>query len=83
MPMIESGINLSTIESRYDLTRMELTCLSLAADGFLAAGICKKLNASEKEIEILFYCAARKLGAKNRMHAVGIAMSRGLIGIEV
>jgi DNA-binding CsgD family transcriptional regulator len=66
----------------YSLTRMELNCIALAANGFRAQEIGGRLGASEKEIEILLYCAERKLGARNRLHAIGIAVARGLIGID-
>ena len=64
------------------LTTMELQCLGLAANGVRAQEIAQRLRASEKEVDILLYCAERKLGARNRLNAVGIAVSMGLIGIE-
>ena len=63
------------------LTRMELVGLKLAANGYCAQDIATRLGVSEKEMETLLFCAERKLRAKNRLHAVAIAVSQGLIGI--
>ena len=81
--MRQSGLNQSIETRDFPLTRMELTSLTLVANGFRPAEICIQLNLSEKEIEILLCCAERKLGAKNRLHAIGIAVGQGMIGIEV
>jgi len=62
---------------------MELVGLTLAANGYRAREIAARLKIGEKEIETLLFCAERKLGAKNRLHAIAIAVSQGLIGIEV
>jgi ATP/maltotriose-dependent transcriptional regulator MalT len=62
------------------LTRGELVSLALVANGFRAEEI---LSVSDKEMETLLFCVEQKLGAKNRLHAVAIAVSQGLIGIEV
>ena len=67
----------------FDLTRMELIGLTLAANGLAASEIASRLSASEAEIEVALHDAAQKLGARNRVHAVTIAIRKGLIGIEV
>jgi DNA-binding CsgD family transcriptional regulator len=67
----------------FSLTRMELIGLTLAANGYQSGEIATRLNVGEREIETLLFCAERKLGAKNRLHAIAIAASQGLIGIEV
>ena len=67
----------------FDLTRLELIGLTLAANGYRAAEIAARLGVSEREIETLLFCAERKLGGKNRLHAISIAVQSGLIGIEV
>jgi DNA-binding CsgD family transcriptional regulator len=65
------------------LTRVELVGLTLAANGYPAQEIATRIGVSEREMETLLFCAERKLRAKNRLHAVAIAVSQGLIGIEV
>lgn len=63
------------------LTRSEKTCLSLVAEGMKSSAMCDLLELSAKEIEVLLFCAQRKLGADNLLHAVSIAMSRGIISV--
>jgi DNA-binding CsgD family transcriptional regulator len=65
-----------------ELSHMEVACLTLAANGYRPYEISVELNASEIDVENLFSHAERKLGAKNRLHAIGIAVSQGLIGID-
>jgi DNA-binding CsgD family transcriptional regulator len=64
------------------LTRMEVACLKLAANGLRPAEISGELNTEETEVETLLSGAQHKLGARNRLHAIGIAVSQGLIGID-
>lgn len=65
----------------HTLTKLEVQCLSLVAGGKSASGIRGCVGASEREIDIILFCAQRKLGAKNRMHAVARGISIGLIAI--
>lgn len=67
----------------FDLTRLELIGLTLAANGLAAAEIASRLSVSEAEVDAALFDAAQKLGARNRVHAVTIAIRKGLIGIEV
>lgn len=67
----------------FELTRMELIGLTLAANGLALAEIASRLSTSEGEIEQGLLAAERKLGAGNRLHAITIAIKQGLIGIEV
>lgn len=67
----------------FDLTRLELIGLMLAANGLGVAEIASRLSASEAEIEQTLLGTERKLGAGNRLHAIAIAIQQGLIGIEV
>lgn len=67
----------------FDLTRLELIGLTLAANGLGAPEIALRLSVSEAEIEAAFLVAKQKLGASNRLQAVTIAIREGLIGIEV
>ncbi|UVC09541.1 hypothetical protein IHQ71_02630 [Rhizobium sp. TH2] len=81
--MNQNAIKQTADAEDFSLTRMELIGLTLAANGYHAGEIATRLGASEKETETLLFCAERKLGAKNRLHAIAIAVGQGLIGIEV
>lgn len=81
--MSQNGLRQSTNTENFSLTRMELVGLTLAANGYRSGEIATRLNVGEREIETLLFCAERKLGAKNRLHAITIAAGQGLIGIEV
>lgn len=81
--MNANGLSSSADRNAYSLTAAELKCLILVANGHRCQEIGQQLNASQREIEILLYCAERKLGARNRLHAIGIAVARNLIGIEM
>ena len=78
--MSQYGLKQTADIEDLSLTRRELVSLALAANGFRPEEI---LSVSEREMETLLFCAERKLRAKNRLHAVAIAVSLGLIGIEV
>ena len=82
MMMNQNSLKVSSTDDEIELTSMEIDCLKLAANGHRSTHIGQELSVSEKEIEIILYCAERKLGARNRLHAIGIAVSQGLIGIE-
>lgn len=73
----------SNTDNAYDLTRLELISLTLAANGFLEGEIATRLSVGEKDIEAALLDAVQKLGARNRLHAVAMAIREGLIGIEV
>jgi DNA-binding CsgD family transcriptional regulator len=61
---------------------MELSCLALVANGYRSHEIGNVLKASTDDIDTVLSEVERKLGAKNRLHAIGIAVSQGLIGID-
>ena len=61
------------------LTRSELKCLALTASGHSVDSVARKLSLASHEVETLLFCAERKLGAQNRMHAVCLAASMELI----
>jgi len=82
MTMIQRSMKLSSNTIDFELTRMEIACLKLAANGFRSTEIGSELNTTDNEIEIQLSSAERKLGARNRLHAIGIAVSQGLIGID-
>ncbi len=80
---MNQGLNPATIAKQFDLTRLELIALTLVANGMQSAEAATRLAVSEREIDTLLFCAQRKLGATNRVHAVAIAIRQGVIGIEV
>jgi DNA-binding NarL/FixJ family response regulator len=63
------------------LTRRELEILALMAEGFGSKAIGWKLNISHRTIEIYRGRIKGKLGARCGMHAVAIAISKGIIPI--
>jgi DNA-binding CsgD family transcriptional regulator len=81
--MSQNALQQTSNTEDFSLTRMELIGLTLVANGYRAGEISARLGVSEKETETLLFCAERKLGARNRLHAVAMAAGQGLIGIEV
>jgi DNA-binding CsgD family transcriptional regulator len=81
--IMNQGLKQAAVADDFDLTRVELIGLTLVANGMKSAEAATRLSVSEREIETLLFCAQRKLGAKNRVHAIAIAIRQGLIGIEV
>jgi two-component system, NarL family, response regulator len=77
------GLKQTTSTKAFDLTRLELIGLTLAANGLNAFETASRLSVSEAEIEAALSSAELKLGAGNRMHAITVAIQQGLIGIEV
>jgi DNA-binding CsgD family transcriptional regulator len=61
------------------LTRRELDCLLLLAQGRRNAEIGKSLEISVPTVEMHLKNARLKLGARTRVHAVAIAVARGLV----
>ncbi len=73
--------NDETVFAPEDITRTELSCLALVAEGWNVDAMSDKLALSRREIEVLLFCAQRKLGADNLLQAVSIAMSKRIIQI--
>jgi len=61
------------------LSRLELSCVRWAAQGKSNSEISYRLSLSERATNHLFEAAVRKLGAKDRTHAVVKAMEAALI----
>ena len=55
--------------------------LDLVADGLSAQDIAEKINLSDRTVEWHISQAMRKLGAKNRVQAVVLAIRDGLIAV--
>jgi len=70
------GESVSLVET---LTRSELKCLALTSSGHGVGSIARKLALATHEVETLLFCAERKLGAQNRMHAICLAASKNVI----
>jgi DNA-binding CsgD family transcriptional regulator len=62
-----------------DLSETERDCLKLVAEGKKNAEISISLNMAEPEVNAALADAQKKLGANNRLHAVSLALLRGVI----
>ena len=82
MMMIQRKTRLGSTRFKPDLTHEEIACLKLVANGYRPGEIGSELKANEAEVDTILDSAERKLGARNRLHAIGIAVSQGLIGID-
>jgi DNA-binding CsgD family transcriptional regulator len=63
------------------LDKNELEALALFANGKTADEIASSLAVSPSMAHHYLRIAARKLGARNRVHAVAIAVRKGLVQI--
>lgn len=63
------------------LTRRERECLRYAAEGLTAKEIAERLRRSVPTATLHLKSAARKLGARNRLHAVTLAMHYRLLDL--
>lgn len=63
------------------LTDAEMKCLTMVAEGKRVLDICNLLLLPETEVESLLASAEAKLGARNRLHAVSMAMLTGQIDL--
>lgn len=61
------------------LTARERECLQLAAEGLSAKEIGQRIARSEATVVMHLNAAGRKLGARNRLHAVTLALRSGRI----
>ncbi len=61
------------------LTAREQDCLCRAAEGKAIPEIALSLNISENTVKYHFKNILKKLGAKNKVHATALAMSKGYI----
>lgn len=66
--------------SNRPLSPQELKVLELMADGAPDKEICRSLWLSENTVKTHVRRILRKLGARNRTHAVAIAFESGLLG---
>ena len=78
MPMTSK---LTEVKSVPVLTSQEKDVLQMIAEGHAMEDVGQVLSLSENEIEHLLTMAEEKLGAKNRLHAVTIAVLNGHIAV--
>ena len=64
------------------LDRNELEALTLFANGRTADEIADALGVSQSMAHHYLRVAARKLGARNRVHAIAIAVRKGLVPVS-
>ncbi|MBP1851638.1 helix-turn-helix transcriptional regulator [Rhizobium halophytocola] len=62
-----------------DLTQEEVDCLQDLAEGSAAPGQARNGSADSRDVDGLLESAQNKLGARNRLHAVSIALRRGIV----
>jgi DNA-binding CsgD family transcriptional regulator len=62
-----------------DLTGTEKSCLTLVAEGLRHQDIGVAVNLTEAEVEEALLRAEMKLKASNRLHAVSLALTKGII----
>lgn len=75
-----ANAHLNTLASSYSLTPRERFCLTQVAGGLTSKAIGEQVSISSRGVEFHLHNAIRKLGAKNRTHAVVLALKRGLLG---
>jgi LuxR family transcriptional regulator len=63
------------------LTKRERDLLDMVADGLSAQEIAEQINLSTRTVEWHMHQAMQKLGAKNRVQAVVLAIRNGLVTI--
>jgi DNA-binding CsgD family transcriptional regulator len=62
-----------------EITQMQSTCLTLAAQGMTAKQAGRELGLSEYTVKDHWQAASIRLGATNKTHAVALALASGQI----
>jgi DNA-binding NarL/FixJ family response regulator len=75
---LEPGLPVAPSRPR-GLTDRDVEVLRLMADGHSTAGIARDLSYSESTIKNIIHAIVRELGARNRAHAVAMALRSQLI----
>ena len=75
------GKNVPPIHRGAPLSRRELECLTLSAKGQTSVDIAFKLGITERTVNFHFSNIVSKLDAANRIEAIAIAVSRGIVQI--
>lgn len=68
-------------QARPALTRRERQCLTMVAAGACSKEIARRLDLSPRTVDLHVARGCRRLGARNRIEAVSIALKRGLIDV--
>ena len=71
-----------TSEPRTYLTAKEKEALALSANGKTNAAIARALGLSEETVKTRMQVVRRKLRAKDRTHAVAVALALGVLSLE-
>lgn len=71
--------NNSTLNKNFALTELELKILKFIADGLTNKEIADKFHLTEKRIKDIISNIMLKMDAKNRTHAVILAIKNNLI----
>jgi LuxR family transcriptional regulator, quorum-sensing system regulator SdiA len=66
-------------QRRNDLTEREREVLHLVSEGKSSKAIAKLLGCTKRSVDGCMAAASRKLKALNRVHAIAIALRKGLI----
>ena len=80
--MRERGITQRPGRPQTPVTRRQLEALRLAADGRTNAAIASRLGITKDTVAELLGKACRKLGARDRTHAVVLALRLGLLSLD-
>ncbi|MDX3353928.1 LuxR C-terminal-related transcriptional regulator [Streptomyces sp. ME01-24h] len=67
---------------RLPITSRQLDALRLAANGLPNAALARRMGIGEATAKDLLRMAFRKLGVRDRTHAVAVAIRLGLIGLD-
>ncbi|PWV95365.1 regulatory LuxR family protein [Hoeflea marina] len=72
-------MDLSSNPGTVPLTRTEMKCLTMIAEGYTEEEIGRELTLSKEETTAVLNVVVIKLGSPNRMAAIGKAMRLGMI----
>ncbi|GBQ70347.1 DNA-binding HTH domain-containing protein [Ameyamaea chiangmaiensis NBRC 103196] len=73
------GASLAVSDVRPLLTRRQRDCLRLCAEGLTSKEMARAMACSVATVDLHLQAAARRLGARNRLHAVALAMREGVL----
>ena len=76
---LEAADRPTTLPWPHDLSPRDLSVLQLLANGSSTAGIADALAYSESTIKNVIHELVHRLGARNRAHAVALAIRAGVI----
>ena len=80
--LVEDGTNGASGKSARVLTARESEVLGVAARGYTTREIAERLVVSPTTVDSHIRSAMDRLGARNRVHAVALALARGEVVLE-